>query len=207
MQSVLIVGSGGLAREFSYYFSNQVSIVGYSTINHKEFFDHQLAGRIFGDDVSPSLVGTDAAVIAVGSPSLKSSLVDSLIRAGFRFPSFVHSTAVVASSAKIGAGVVISPMCVVSPNVSIGDFSYLNYSCGIGHDTIVGKLVQVNPGVQIGGSSLLGDGCLLGSGSVVVDNITVGVNSKIASGAVVLAPVSANSSMLGNPARRMLAFE
>lgn len=207
MREVLIIGSGGLAREFSDYFSEQVSIIGYSSKNLDDQQRFSLGGRMFGDDVSPEQVGTDLAVIAIGDPERRKIIAENLVHRGFRFPHFIHSTSTVSSKAKIGQGVIISPHCVVSPNVALGDFCYLNYACGIGHDAILGQYVQVNPGTQIGGCTTIGDLCLIGSGSVIVDNTTVGSNASIASGAVVLAPVAENSSMLGNPARRMRAFE
>jgi sugar O-acyltransferase (sialic acid O-acetyltransferase NeuD family) len=207
MQEVLVVGSGGLAREFSDYFSDQVTIVGYSSkslTDQQEFF---LCGRMFGDDVSPETVGTDLAVIAIGDAVRRKIISEELLNRGFQFPCFAHATSTVSPKARIGQGVIISPHCVVSPNVVLGDFCYLNYACGIGHDTVLGQCVQINPGAQIGGCTTIGDFCLIGSGAIVIDNTTVGTGAKISSGAVVMAPVDENSSMLGNPARRMRAFE
>lgn len=207
MHDILIVGAGGLAREFSDYFSDQVNIVGYSS---KHLSDHQrfsLPGRPFEASVTPDQVGTHLAVIAIGDPNLKRLISEEFSGRGFQFPHFIHATSSVSPRVNIGRGVIISPHCVVSPNVALGDFTYLNYACGIGHDAVLGQCVQVNPGAQIGGATTVGDYCLIGSSAVVVDGITIGSHAKVASGAVILATVQERASMLGNPARRMRAFE
>jgi acetyltransferase-like isoleucine patch superfamily enzyme len=43
----------------------------------------------------------------------------------------------------------------------------------------------------------------IGNGAVIFPGVTIGENSVISAGAVVIAPVPANSLMIGNPARRM----
>lgn len=210
MKKILVIGTGGLAREFTSYFSRyseDIEIVGFSSTNHSEHHAFNLPGVLFTGDVSPDSVGTDEAVIAIGSPAAKKKISEKLKTLGFKFPSFVHSSSVCADQANLAEGVVVSPNCVISPNVTLNAFSYINFSCGVGHDAIIGSYVQVNPGTQLGGGVVIGDSCLIGSGSTVLQGVQIGGNAMIASGSVVFSRVAENATMMGNPAKRMRAFE
>lgn len=210
MKKIIVIGTGGLAREFTSFFSSYsepIEIVGFSSTNHSEHSSFNLPGVLFNGDVSPESVGTDEAVIAIGSPAVKKRISEKLKALGFKFPSFVHPSSVCSDEANLGEGVVVSPNCVISPNVILNPFSYINFSCGVGHDAIIGSYVQINPGAQLGGGSIIGDCCLIGSGSTVLQGVHIGANATIASGSVVFSRVSESATMMGNPAKRIRAFE
>jgi sugar O-acyltransferase (sialic acid O-acetyltransferase NeuD family) len=207
MEKVLIYGTGGLARELTSWCSDYFQIVGYSSTNMDEYEVFDLPGTLHSPDVTPSLAGTDLAIIAIGSPSVKAKLYNQLSHLGFKFPSFIHPTSTISQKAIIGEGVIVSPNCVVSPNVTLGKLVYINFCCSIGHDSIVGDFVQINPGSQLGGFSKIGDGVLIGSGSTILQGLTVGNDATVGSGSVVFSKVAANITVMGNPAKRMRAFE
>jgi sugar O-acyltransferase (sialic acid O-acetyltransferase NeuD family) len=207
MENVIVIGTGGLAREFTSYFARQVNVVGYYSTNRQEHGEFSLPGTLFDEDVTPSLAGTKQAVIAIGSPIAKRNMFEKFRAAGFEFPSIFHSSSVVSEDAVIEQGVIISPACVISPNVKIGEFAYLNFSSGVGHDATIGKYVQINPGVQIGGRVAIGDDCLVGSGATVLPSVSIGAHATVASGSVVFARVAERATVMGNPAKRMRAFE
>ena len=210
MKEIVVIGTGGLAREFSSYFGNsneEISIVGYFSTNIEEHKFFSLPGTLFEGEITPEIVGTDQVVIAIGNPSIKKRISEHLKKLGFYFPSFIHSSSIVSNRAIYGEGVIVSPNCTVSPNVNLKDFCYLNFNVGIGHDAKLENYCQVNPGVQIGGSSKIGEETLIGSGSTILQNVEVGAGVTIASGSVVFARVEAGATVMGNPAKRMRAFE
>jgi len=207
MKKILIIGTGGLARELTSWCAAYFQIVGYSSTNTTEHKEFNLPGMLYTSDVTPDLVKTDLAIIAIGSPLVKAKIHKQFSRLGFKFPAFIHPTSTISEKANIGEGVIISPNCVVSPNVTLNKLVYINFSCGIGHDAIVGNYVQINPGSQLGGFSKIGDRVLIGSGSTILQGITVDNDVTVGSGSVVLSRVAAGATILGNPAKRMRAFE
>ena len=210
MKKIIVIGTGGLAKEFSSFFSDYdeiVSIVGFSSTNLEEHQLFSLPGKLFEDEITPEIVNTDEAVIAIGSPSIKKRISERLRSLGFTFPNFIHPSSVVSDRAIFGEGVIVSPNCTVSPNVHLKDFCYLNFGVGVGHDTILGNYCQVNPGVQLGGFSNIGDETLIGSGSTILHGVKIGTAVTVASGSVVFSRVADGSTMFGNPAKRMRAFE
>jgi sugar O-acyltransferase (sialic acid O-acetyltransferase NeuD family) len=207
MEKVLFIGSGGVAREVTSWAKNLVGIVGYATLDADEHARFGLPGQAFPNDVTPEVAGTDRAVLAIGLPWLRRRLDAQLTNAGFKFVSLVHSSAVVADNAKIGEGTIICPQVTISSDVTLGRLTFVNFCVGIGHDATVGNYVQVNPGVQIGGFSRIGTSVLIGSGATVRDGTEIGDDARIGSGSVVLGRVRSSVTVMGNPAKRMRAFE
>jgi len=207
---IVVAGTGGLAREFTSFFvdgSERIRILGYSSTNHVEHEQFKLPGQLFKGEISPSRVGTNNIVIAIGDPVVKQKIYEQLKPLGFKFPSLIHPSSVVSDRVVLEPGVVISPNCVISPNVTLKSFSYINFCCGIGHDAVIGNFVQINPGSQLGGFSSIGDETLIGSGTTILQGVNVGEKATVASGSVVFARVKDRAIVMGNPAKRMRALE
>ncbi len=80
---IVVIGTGGLAREFSAFFASEVNIIGFSSTNTNEFNDFSLSGEFFGSDITPNIVGTKYAVLAIGNPAAKQSVSEKLKKLGF----------------------------------------------------------------------------------------------------------------------------
>ena len=205
---ILIVGTSGLAKELICWGSSMFEVVGYTTPSKSQRNEFNLPGIGFTDDeVTPDIAGTDCVLFAIGSTLIRKKLYEIYKKKGFKFPKLIHPTSIVSNSAILAEGTIIAPNSVVSPNVKIGRMSYINFQCGIGHDSIIGDFVQINPGSQIGGSCVIGDETLIGSGSTIIQGVTLGSQATVASGSAVFTNVSNNSTVLGNPARKMKHFK
>ena len=205
---ILIVGTSGLAKEVSCWASGIFEVIGYTTPTKSKKNEFNLPGINFSDDeVTPDLAGTEYVLIGIGSLKVRKKLYEIYKKKGFKFPKLIHPTSIVSNSAILAEGIIIAPYSVVSPNVKIGRISYINFQCGIGHDSIIGDFVQINPGSQIGGSCVIGDETLIGSGSTILQGVALGSQATVASGSAVFTNVSNNSTILGNPARKMKHFK
>lgn len=99
----------------------------------------------------------------------------------------------------------------IHPGAVIGKGLFIDHGMGvvIGETTIIGDDCTLYQGVTLGGTGkekgkrhpTLGDNVMVGSGAKVLGPFTVGSNSKIAAGAVVLSEVPPNSTCVGVPAR------
>jgi UDP-3-O-[3-hydroxymyristoyl] glucosamine N-acyltransferase len=85
------------------------------------------------------------------------------------FPEGIHPTAVVADSARVGAGAHIGPHCFVDEHVEIGRHAVLHSFVSIYRDTQIGdnffahSHVSVREGTRIGNRVLLQNGVVVGS--------------------------------------------
>lgn len=99
----------------------------------------------------------------------------------------------------------------IHPGAIIGKGLFIDHGMGvvIGETAVVGDNCTIYQGVTLGGTGkekgkrhpTLGNNVMVGSGAKVLGPFTVGDNSKIAAGAVVLNEVPPNSTCVGVPAR------
>ncbi len=99
----------------------------------------------------------------------------------------------------------------IHPGATIGKGLFIDHGMGvvIGETTVIGDDCTIYQGVTLGGTGkekgkrhpTLGNNVMVGSGAKVLGPFTVGDNSKIAAGAVVLSEVPPNSTCVGVPAR------
>lgn len=99
----------------------------------------------------------------------------------------------------------------IHPGATIGRGLFIDHGMGvvIGETAVLGDNCTIYQGVTLGGTGkergkrhpTLGNNVMVGSGAKVLGPFTVGDNSKIAAGAVVLSEVPPNSTCVGVPAR------
>jgi serine O-acetyltransferase len=126
-------------------------------------------------------------------------LSHALWRAGLRLPARVLS-----QFARFFTGVDIHP------GATLGRRLFIDHAAGvvIGETAIVGDDVTMYQGVTLGGTGkqhgkrhpTVCDGVFIGNNANLLGNITVGENSRVGAGSVVLADVPPNSTVVGVPA-------
>ena len=99
----------------------------------------------------------------------------------------------------------------IHPGATIGRRVFIDHGMGIviGETAILGDDCTIYQGVTLGGTSLtrgakrhptLEAGVIVGAGAKVLGSFTVGAGAKIGSNAVVVKPVPAGATAVGNPA-------
>jgi serine O-acetyltransferase len=99
----------------------------------------------------------------------------------------------------------------IHPAARLGPGLFIDHGMGvvIGETTEVGENVTIYQGVTLGGTSLerkkrhptIGNNVVIGGGAKILGPFTVGDNSKIGSGSVVVKEVPPNSVVVGVPGR------
>lgn len=140
------------------------------------------------------------AFVAMGSIESTDKRRAAFLRAeriGFSFPTIIDSSAVVADSAFIGAGVYIGKNAVVNAEAVIGDMAIINTGAIIEHDCKVGKFTHVAVGAVACGNSEIGKDVFVGAKAVIIQGVKVGMKSIIGAGSTVLGDVVPNSVVVG----------
>ena len=98
----------------------------------------------------------------------------------------------------------------IHPGAMLGRRLFIDHATGvvIGETAIVGSDVTMYQGVTLGGTGkghgkrhpTVCDGVFIGNNANVLGNITVGENSRVGAGSVVLSDVPPNSTVVGVPA-------
>ena len=115
---------------------------------------------------------------------------------------FIHPSAYVAKSARVGIGSVIFAHCAVHSNAKIGNHCTLSAMTTIGHDTSLGNHIFTATHVCIGSNVSLEDYLFFGQNSTVNADIKIKENNLIGLGASVINDIDvSNKVFIGTPAK------
>ncbi len=99
----------------------------------------------------------------------------------------------------------------IHPGAQIGKGLFIDHGNGviIGETTVIGDNVTLYQGVTLGGTGkehgkrhpTIEDNVMISAGAKVLGSFTIGANSKIGAGSVVLSEVPPNSTVVGVPGR------
>ena len=118
-----------------------------------------------------------------------------------QYASLIHPSSVCAQTFVHGVGLHISPLSVVAPYASFGDFVVINRNVSVGHHTVLGNFVTLNPGVNVAGCCNIGSNVTIGAGATILDSVTIGASSIIGAGSVVTKNIPENVVAYGAPAK------
>ncbi len=202
---VAILGAGGFAREVFWHLQGSE----YKNFIFVDEFASESTLAMRGESV-PVIRDWDFSqykdfrfIVGVGSPRVKRMLVEKALSAGLLpAPTFVHPRALV-QEAKLGVGGMVTPGCVVTCNVRIGDYVVLNLNTTVGHDSVLGDYVQANPGCHISGNVALESDVELGTGTVIVQGLRVGKGVVTGAQATVVKDMLEAGTYVGVPAKRI----
>ncbi|MBI4190915.1 MAG: acetyltransferase [Betaproteobacteria bacterium] len=141
-------------------------------------------------------------VIPLFGPARRQGALKDARRLGFtEFATLVDPTAIVASSARLGAGVYVNAGVTLGGASRFGRFVFVNRGAVLGHHLDIGDFVSIGPGAILAGEVSLGRGAVIGAGATLLPKVKVGANSVISAGAVVTKDLPDHCLAAGNPAR------
>lgn len=210
MKKLVIVGSGGFAREVLWLVEEinkatasngtPYQVLGFVS---KDTATHIQGLPVLGDDewAFANLEKGVRFVLAIGNPTLRAQLAQTYQAHGLHALRLVHPRATLSDEVQIAEGAIICAGAVLTVNIQIGAFCIVNLNATVGHDCRIGDFVTVNPGVHLSGGVEVGDRSMLGTGAVVLPGVKLGPESVVGAGAVVTADHPGGATVVGVPAR------
>ena len=208
MKNLVIIGTGGFAREVYWHAQNSV---GYGNeYKFKCFIEGDvpvskernslLPGPFYGTVLDYEVEDDDVFVLAIANVDAKQRIVNIIKEKGGSFIRLIHNNALVSPFAKLGEGVIITAFVTISCNTIVGDFVQYNSYSSLGHDSRVGDYSSIMAHVDITGNVDCGKYTYWGSGARALPHSKIGDNSVVGAGSVVLRNVKAGQTVFGNPA-------
>jgi sugar O-acyltransferase (sialic acid O-acetyltransferase NeuD family) len=212
MKDIAIFGAGGFGREVAclIHLINKDK----PTWNFIGFFDDDITLKGTHNEYGEVLGGHEElndwpkpldVVIAIGNP-----LVVRKVAEGFKNPNLDYPNVIAPSvtfldrdNVRLGKGNILCTNCMVSCNVTIGDFNLFNGYIPIGHDTVIGNYNVVMPSVNISGGVRMGDCNFFGVQSVVLQYLKIGNNTRVGANSVIMRNTKDGFLYMGNPAKKM----
>lgn len=125
------------------------------------------------------------AVGGIGDLSQRIAVFERGKSAGFSFPTVIHPTAFIETSATLADGVQVFPHAYVGSDAKIGFGVIINTGAIVSHDCELGDYVNLSPGAILAGEVRVGEATLIGMGVTVNLRVKIGAKCRIGNGATI----------------------
>jgi acetyltransferase EpsM len=153
------------------------------------------------DLAATPVIARPALVLGFGAPLAARRRAAVAFGSEADWATVVHGSAWVSPSAVIEPGAVVLAGAIVNAGARVGAHAIVNSGAVVEHDVIVGPGAHLGPGVVVGGGARIGDESMIGLGAAVRDHISIGRRTVVGMGAVVVADVADDTTVVGVPAR------
>ncbi len=205
---LFLVGAGGLGRELEFWINlipvedRDYLIAGYIDDNPDALRNYPSDYAVVGNTRDFNYQKGDLVLLCIGNSTIKEELFNRL-KDKVEFLTFISPLAKVSKFSKIGNGSIITPNCLITTNVTIGDFVLVNIGSQIGHDTAIGSFSSIMCNVDIGGNCIVGDHVFFGSNSVLIPDRKINNCITVGAGSLVINNLKQPGTYFGNPAKQI----
>ncbi len=147
---------------------------------------------------SKSIPSDDELILSIGDNRIRKKIARIISN---KFGVAIHTSAIVASTVKIGEGSVVFHGAILQSEVQVGKHCIINTGAKIDHECVIKDFVHIAPGAILCGDVSIGEGSFIGAGAVIKQCISIGKNVIIGAGAIVLDHMPDNCTVVGNPAK------
>lgn len=209
MKKIVIFGSGGFAREVVHLIEDinernkEWELIGFiddNEDNHGKTLNgvKVLGGREWLKEYSEDIY----LALGIGNPRVKKVIIEDLKKhIHIKFPNLIHPTVKFSQYNTIGEGNIICEGNILTCNIDISNFTIINLNCTIGHDVALRDFVTILPNASISGNVILNECVDFGTNATIIQGLTVGKNSIIGAGAVVVKDIPDSCTAVGMPAK------
>ena len=211
LKKIVIIGAGGLARETKFLIDDinerqaKYEFLGYLVSDLNRLGDYDSKGEVLGDfGWFEGVMEPVCVAIGIGTPKHRLGVAAEIRsrKTHVEFPVLIHPNVVYdRKNCVFDEGVTICASNVLTVNIHVKKYAFLNLSCTVGHEAIIGAGCVINPTVNVSGGVVLGDGVLVGTGAKILQYLKVGNDAVIGAGACVIKDVAPGDTVVGIPAK------
>lgn len=179
MSKVVIIGTGKTSDIIYEYLKNEYEIIGFAENGASNIYDINQGLPVYElNDLSNKVDMEETQLfVAIGVSKLNTTrqrIYENLRNDGWKFVTYIHPRATVASTVTIGENCIVMEENVIQDYVTIGDNNILWSGNHIGHHTRIGNHNFISSHVVISGNCKIGENNFFGVNSCIGDEVTVG---------------------------------
>lgn len=144
-------------------------------------------------------------IVVIGDNFKRKMVVDKILKLvnDFSFVSAIHPSVIIGKNVTIGEGSVFMAAVIINNDSTIGKHSFIATKASIDHDSTLGDYSSVSAGVTSGGHVNIGCCTAIALGVNIIHGRTIGNNTVIGAGALVVKDIGDNIVAYGVPAREI----
>jgi sugar O-acyltransferase (sialic acid O-acetyltransferase NeuD family) len=206
---VLIFGAGSVGKAAAEIFNqNEVLIYGFlddkTDLHNKEIGTVTIMGNTDDDGFLKFIGGKTEAFVAIKNREDRKRIVSMLNERRKVMPvNAIHRNSVVSEDSSIGHGNLLNAGVIIGPFCSIGSHNIVQMGVKVEPNTKIGDFVEIGTGANISSRVTIEEGVFIGAGVTIVAGITIGKNARIGAGSIVIEDVAENTTVFGNPAKKI----
>lgn len=208
IEDIVIVGAGGLGREVEWLINRinkqekKFNILGFLDDNKDADLKSSKLKVISNIDGISDLEDNVNIVVAIANAKVRKAIVEKINSIKkVKFPNIIDPSAVVDENMIIGEGNIICVSAILTVDIEMNNFNIINANCTIGHDAKLCNYVTLYPNVNVSGNVLVNDCVEIGTGTQIIQGKTIGRNSIIGAGSVVIRDIESDVTAVGVPTR------
>lgn len=206
MKDLVIIGAGGFGREVAWLIEeiNKVNqewnIIGFVddnvSIQGSVINGYNIIGNVEWLSKQSYFV-----VNAIGDPIIKKKVIDRLAESQNQYPVLIHPSVMYSDSVSFGEGSIVCAGNILTVNIKVGKHVIINLDCTVGHDVELGDYTTLLPSVNVSGYVKTDECVNVGTGTAIIQGVSIGKNTIIGAGAVVIKDLPDNCTAVGAPAK------
>lgn len=205
MKKICIIGASGLAKETYWLLqeagmSNMVECF----MEPDEFWRET---NIFGIPVRKQSDFNSLkhkAVLGIGDSSIRKKIVEDQLPKDTEYPIIIHPNVRISKWVELGRGTIVCAGNIITCDIKIGDFAFINLNCTVGHDCVIGDYLTLNPGVNLSGICNIGNHVSIGTNAAIRQGVSICDNVTIGMGSNVVKNIIEAGTYVGSPAKLLV---
>ena len=148
----------------------------------------------------------DECIVGIGNNFVRAAIVEKLHSLGFEsYATAIHPSANIGLGVTVNSGTVICAGACINTDAVASNHCILNTNCTVEHGSRLSRFCSIAPSAVMGGECEIGEYSAIGIGAVIKHGVSVGSNTVVGAGSLLLRSVGNDLVVYGSPATSVRA--